>query len=355
MAREEPSVLNVLADQLEIARANLSAEVFDYYAAGAGDETTLNEAAHAWQTMRLRPQVLRDVAQIDLSNNLLGTDLATPVAVAPTAFHQFAHPEAERASMAGAAAAGALFVLSTRASMRIADLGAQAAGPWWFQVYVMRDRDVTARVVETAVRVGARALVLTGDTPYVGRKRKVGQVRIPMPDDQFLVNVADHLPEGANGVVSAAQDPTIGLEIIEWLRRLSGLPVLVKGVLRGDAAAECLDAGAAGVIVSNHGGRQLDRAVPSALALAEVVDAVDGRAPVLVDGGIRSGIDVLLALALGASAVLLGRPVLWALAAGGAAGVRDALTAVGDDLAHQMALAGAPNLAAIDRRLVAGS
>jgi len=347
--------LNILAEQAAKAHTTLSAEVVDYYSAGAGDEVTRDQANDAWLRFRLRPHPLRDVTSVDTSVQLFGAELGTPIAVAPSAFHKLAHMEGELASISGAGAADSLFVLSTRASHPIAEIGAAATAPWWFQVYVMQNRDVTARVVEDAVRAGAKALVLTGDTPYVGRKRRVAGVRHPMPDDHFLVNISPHLPPGADGRAAAAQDPGIGLATIEWLHRLTGLPVLVKGVLRGDAAVECLDAGAAGIIVSNHGGRQLDRAVPSALALAEVVDAVAGRAPVLVDGGIRSGLDALVALALGATAVFVGRPILWALAAEGADGVRLVLDALTDDLKHSMALAGLPNLAAVTRDLVVES
>jgi 4-hydroxymandelate oxidase len=345
-------MLTLLAEHAEKAAAVLPPEVVEYYSAGAGAEVTRDEATAAWARFRLRPWPLRSVPSIDTAVNLLGSSVRTPVCVAPSAFHGLAHPDAECATVTGAGAAGSLFMLSTRASKRISDVAAAASGPWWFQVYVMADRDVTAAVVEDAVRAGARALVLTGDTPYVGRKRRVDGVRIPMPDDHYLVNIRPHLAAGVDGRVAAAQDPAIGLETIDWLSRISGLPVLVKGVLRGDAAAACLDAGAAGVVVSNHGGRQLDRAVPSALALAEVVDAVAGRAPVLVDGGVQSGLDVLVALALGAAAVLVGRPVLWALAADGAEGVRSALDALTDDLRHVMALSGVASLSDIDRSLV---
>jgi 4-hydroxymandelate oxidase len=345
-------VLPVLTTQLDAARSVLPAEVFDYYAAGSGDELTLDESAASWLRYRLRPRALRDVSSVSLATRLLGEEVSMPIAIAPTAFHRLAHPDAEIATVTGAAAAGALFVLSTRSSTRIAEVGAAAAGPWWFQVYVMHDRALTEKVVRTAVDAGASALVLTGDTPFVGRKRKVGRVRIALPDDHFLVNVRDHLAPGADGQIAAAQDPSIDLQTIEWLAGLSGLPVIVKGVLRGDVAVECLDAGAAGVIVSNHGGRQLDRAVPSALVLPEVVDAVGGRGLVMVDGGIGSGADVLVALALGASAVMVGRSVLWALASAGAAGVQELLSALGEDLAHVMALAGAKDLASVDRSLV---
>jgi len=190
------------------------------------------------------------------------------------------------------------------------------------------------------------------DTPYVGRKGKVGGVRIAVPDDQFLVNLAQHLLPGTVGREAAEQDPSMTADVIADLAQVSGLPVLVKGVLRGDEAARCLDAGAAGVIVSNHGGRQLDRTLPSAFALGDVLDAVAGRGPVLVDGGIRGGIDALVALALGADAVLVGRPVLWALAADGAAGVTAALDALAADLTHVMAVAGAARIGDLDRSMV---
>ena len=346
-------MLTVLAEHVAKARATLLPEVFDYYDSGAGDELTLAESTEAWSRFRVRPWPLRDVSTVDTGVDLLGAALDTPVAVAPTAFHRFAHPDAERASIVGAGGAGSLFVLSTRASMPVAEIAAAATGPWWFQVYMMSDREVTGRVVDDAVAAGASALVLTADTPVVGRKRRVADVRIPMPDDHYLVNIRPHLADGADGRKAAAQDPSIGLETIEWLRRRTGLPVIVKGVLRGDAAVECLDAGAAGVIVSNHGGRQLDRAVSSAVALSDVVSAVNRRAPVLVDGGIRSGLDVLVALALGARAVFVGRPVLWGLAAEGSDGVRTALDALTDDLAHVMALAGARDIAALCSDMVA--
>ena len=344
-------MLTVLQDQLDAARERLPDEVFEYYSAGAGEELTLAESLHTWSQFRLRPKPLRDVAAVDLGIELFGP-LHTPLVVAPMAFHRLAHPEAEVASARGAADAGALLTVSTRASTRFEDVAASTTAPWWFQVYVMNDRGVTERVVERATAAGASALVLTGDTPYVGQKRRVGGVRIPMPDDHFLINIAEHLDEGADGRAAAAQDPSIGLETIDWLRRVSGLPVIVKGVLRGDAAVECVQAGADGVIVSNHGGRQLDRAVTSASVLAEVADAVGADVPVLVDGGIRSGVDVFVALALGAKAALIGRPVLWALAAGGREGVAAALTAVREDLVHAMALAGTPSISDIDRSFV---
>jgi len=315
-----PVVHPLLAAHEEQAARTLPTEVHAYFAGGSGSGVSAGEAAAAWGGLRLRPRVLRDVADVDTSTTLLGTPLAAPVAVAPTAQHALAHPAAEPATAAGTAAAGSLLVLSTRSSKPLEQV---PAGPWWFQSYLLRDRGLTRELARRAAAAGAAAVVLTGDTPYVGRTSRAALA----PRDLTL-----------------EQDPAASLDDIGWLAEASGLPVLVKGVLRGDDARACVGAGAAGLVVSNHGGRQLDRSVPTARALPEVVSAVDGAVPVLVDGGVRSGTDVLCALALGAAAVLVGRPVLWALTVDGAAGVQACLTALREDLSHVMALAGAASV-----------
>ncbi len=336
------------------ARRLLSPEVYDYYAGGSGSERTLRASVHSWQQHWLMPRVLRDVSAVDTSVRLPGapeTGAATPIAVAPTGFQGLASPEGELATVRGAAAAGALMVVSTRSSRRIEDIGkaaADAGGAWWFQVYVLRDRKLTARMVSRAVAAGARALVLTGDTPVLGRKRRDrGEGVIPEAD--FVVNTGP-----LADLAQAEQAADLTFADIGWLARLGGVPVLVKGVLRADDARACVAAGAAGVIVSNHGGRQLDRAVPAALALPAVAaelgppPGATGPGQVFADGGLRTAEDVLTALGLGARAVFLGRPVLWALACDGADGVRDLLTGMTSDLAHVMALAGARTLADIE-------
>ncbi|CAA9304437.1 MAG: L-lactate dehydrogenase [uncultured Frankineae bacterium] len=319
----------LLATHAAEAARRLTPDVHRYFAGGAGDQVSLDEAERAWSQLRLRPRVLRDVATVETGLELLGTALATPVLCGPAAAHGLAHPEGEVATARGVAEAGSLMVLSTRSSVAIDEV--RAPGPWWWQAYVVLDHGLTRERAARAADAGARAVVLTGDVPYLGARHGATRLDLtgrPDPRDR--------------------QDPSIGLEAIDLLARASGgLPVLVKGVLRGDDALACLDAGAAGVVVSNHGGRQLDRAAATAEVLAEVVDAVDGRAPVLVDGGLRSGLDVLCALALGADAVLLARPVLWALAVGGADGVRDCLGAVTEELRHCMGLAGCSRLADI--------
>jgi 4-hydroxymandelate oxidase len=334
-----------VAELEQRARRLLTPEVYDYYAGGSGGEQTLRASVSAWQQHWLLPRVLRDVSTIDTSVRLPGlpeTEAATPIAVAPTGFQGLAHSEGELATARGAARAGALMVLSTRSSAKIEEVAeavASEGGAWWFQVYVMRDRTLTTRLVERAVAAGARALVLTGDTPVVGRKRR-DRTEGVVSDAQVLANIG---PLADLSLTGQAADVTFA--DIGWLARLGGVPVLVKGVLRADDARACVAAGAAGVIVSNHGGRQLDRAIPTALALPAVAAELGSSVPVFADGGLRSGADVLTALGLGARAVFLGRPVLWALTCGGADGVAGLLTGLTSDLAHAMALAGAAAVA----------
>ena len=353
-----------IADLERRARELLAPGIYDYYAGGSGRERTLRANPEAWQRYWLAPRVLRDVSAVDTSVRLPLPPqpvLRTPVAVAPTGFQGLAHADGEVATARGAAQAGALMVLSTRSSRKIEEVAAAVSaegGTWWFQVYVMRERDLTRRLVERAVAAGAQALVLTGDTPVVGRKRRDRTDGV-VSDAQVLANIG---PVPDLNMTGQAADVTFA--DIGWLAGLGSVPVLVKGVLRADDARACLAAGAAGVIVSNHGGRQLDGAMPAALALPAVTAALgarragagrgrppDGgatsRAVVFADGGLRTGTDVLTALGLGARAVFVGRPVLWALTCGGADGVRELLAGLTDDLAHAMALAGAPSVAEI--------
>jgi 4-hydroxymandelate oxidase len=328
------------------ARASLHRDVYDFIAGGSGQERTLRANARAWREVPLLPRVLRDVSAVDTAVVVNGTPLATPIAVAPTAAHRMVHPDGEVATATGAAGAGALYVLSTRSSRPVEEVGAAAAaagGTWWFQVYVMRDRELTAGLVRRAAAAGATALVLTGDTPVVGSKRRDRGGTV-IDERDFIGNTGSLAHPSASG---QARDLT--LADIGWLGEVSGgLPVIVKGVLRADDAIACVGHGAAAVIVSNHGGRQLDGAIATARALPGVVAALAGRCEVYVDGGLRTGEDILAALAVGARAVFVGRPVLWALAAGGAAGVSDLLTGLTDDLAHAMALAGAGSMAQLD-------
>lgn len=329
------------------AREVTDPAAWDYLETGAGQEVSLREATRAWRRWWLRPRVLRDVSRVDTSTTVLGARLRTPVLVAPSAAHDLYHRDGELATAAGTAAAGSLLCLSTRSTRLIEDVAAHA-GPWWMQVYVA-DREITAALVRRAAAAGAGALVLTVDTPYVSRRARSGRA-VPLDDGRAQVNVAGHL--AGRPATLLEQDPSLTLDVVRWLGEVSGLPVVVKGVLRGDEARACVDAGAAGVVVSNHGGRQLDRALPPAVALPEVVAAVGRRVPVLVDGGLRDGTDVLVALALGADAVMIGRPAVYGLAVDGAAGVQAVLEGLTDELSHAMGLAGCASLADLDPALL---
>jgi 4-hydroxymandelate oxidase len=335
------------------ARDILPEPVYDFYAGGAGSEGTAAENVSAWAQLELRPHVLRNVHAVDLSVDLLGTRLAAPIMVAPTATQRLAHPDGELATARAVADAGSLFVISTRASATLGDIAAAApTAHRWFQIYVMRDRGWTAELVEKARDTGCSAVVLTADTPFVGTKLRASQAAFEIPDELWMANrsarrsmVEDAGPED--------QDPTIGFDTIAWLHDVSGgLPVVVKGVLRGDDASACIEAGAAAIVVSNHGGRQLDGAVATARALPQVVDAVAGRAEVYVDGGLRRGVDILRALALGARAVMIGRPILWGLTCGGEDGVSAVLTDLHEQLREAAALAGVANVEEITADLV---
>ncbi len=344
-------VAALIEELAERAAAALDPRVHDYYAGGSGAELSLDEAGAAWLRYRLRPRVLVDVSTVRTDLSLFGARLPSPVAVAPFAFAGLLHDDAELGVVRGAGEH--LAVISTRASRPIEEIGLAATGPWWFQVYLTADRGLTAALVKRAAAAGARALVLTGDTPYVGRKARSGRPAA-LGTPATMVNFAPHLPPGADAARAIEQSPAASTDDIAWLAEISGLPVLVKGVLRADDARRCLAAGAAGVIVSNHGGRQLDRALAPALALPEVVAAC-GDAPVLVDGGITAALDVLTALALGARAVLIARPAAWALTADGGPGLARLLAAFDDELSHVLALAGCPDLDSVTADLVTGS
>ncbi|HEY3530262.1 MAG TPA: alpha-hydroxy acid oxidase [Nocardioides sp.] len=305
--------------------------VWSYLESGSYGEVTVGEATRAWSEVRFRPRVLRGATTPDLRTTLLGNPVASPVGVAPTAMQRAIHPLGERATVAGAEAAGALCVLSSNCGTRWDELG--GTSPWWLQAYLPSRRELMLPVLEGAVAAGASAIVLTVDTPFPGSKYAADAEDWTGIDlSWWRVNFAD--PEFDRWA------PDLGVDDIGWLRDRTGLPVVVKGVLRADDALRCIDAGAAAIYVSNHGGRQLDRAVSTASALRDIAAAVGERAEVYVDGGIRTGVDVLAASALGAQAVFLGRPVLHALAVDGATGVERLLTEITAELAEVLALAG---------------
>lgn len=340
----------------ELARSRLPAAVFDYVDGGAGDERSLAEAETAWDHWWLVPRHLTGVATPDLSVSLLGSTLAAPLVLAPTAAHRMLHPDGELATARAAARAGIGCCLSTRATTDLAEVAraaddVRAGSVRWFQLYVGQDRSPVTRVLGRLAGHGYTHVVLTVDLPVGGRReRERRHADVPLPPG---VSVTTHLgadtgtgPDRQREPLTATKPPVGGWGVLTWadvgwVREASGLPVLVKGVLSGTDAERAVQAGAAGVIVSTHGARQLDGVVPSAFALPEVVATVAGRVPVLVDGGIRDGGDWARALALGAQAVLIGRPYLWGLCTDGEYGVSEVIDALVGDLARTMTLLGA--------------
>ncbi|MFQ5948731.1 MAG: alpha-hydroxy acid oxidase [Acidimicrobiia bacterium] len=342
------------------ARELLDPTVYDYYAGGSDHELTLADNIDAWRRIRLRPRVLRDVSDVSTATTVLGTPVELPVLVAPMAAQRLADDEGEAATARAAAQAGTVMVVSTISTVSMEDVAAAAPeGARWFQLYVHRDRGLTKDLVVRAADAGYRALMLTVDVPVLSHRRREEAHHFTLPEGMEMANLAKAMPRvdgsGLDAYTGAEFDPAVTFDDIEWLRGLADLPVVVKGVLRGDDAAAALDAGAVAVVVSNHGGRQLDTAIASADALPDVVDAVAGRAEVLVDGGIRSGTDVVKALALGARAVSVGRPMLWGLAVGGADGVAGVLDSLREETERAMALCGASSVADIDADLLAGT
>ena len=347
-----------------IAREKLSREAYDYYAGGAHDEVTLRENRAAYDRLSLAYRVLVDVSRRDLTTSVLGQPVAMPVLVAPTAFHRLADPEGEVATVRAAGAAGTVMILSTFSTSTIESVVAASSGPVWFQLYVYRDRKATEGLVRRAEAAGCRALVLTVDAPLLGRRERDVRNRFHLPPGLAVANM---LPVGYGDLPPAAADsglaayfasfldPALTWRDVAWLRSITALPVLVKGIVRPDDAVRAAEAGAAGVVVSNHGARQLDTAPATIDVLPEVADALAAhghRIEVLMDGGVRRGTDVLKALALGARAVLVGRPVLWGLAAGGEAGAAAVLRLLRDELDLAMGLTGSPTLADVTRDLV---
>jgi 4-hydroxymandelate oxidase len=345
-----------------LAAQQLPQMTLDYYASGAWDEITLRDNRAAFERYKLRPRMLVDVSQRDLSTEILGQSLPLPILIAPMAFQCLAHPEGEIATAKAAAKLGSVMVLSTLATKSMEDVARVKGGiPQWFQLYVHRDRGLTKALVERAYAAGYQALCLTVDCPLVGRREKDTRNQFALPPGLELANLSAltdlEIPHkmGESGLFAyfAEQiNPALTWADVEWLQSLSPLPVVVKGILRGDDAMRAVERGARAVIVSNHGGRQLDGAIASIDALSEVVAAVGEKVEVLVDGGIRRGTDILKALGLGAKAVLLGRPVLWGLAVGGEAGVQHAIELLRDELDLAMALSGCAKLQDIDPSLV---
>jgi 4-hydroxymandelate oxidase len=341
----------------QVADHVLDANARAYLNGGAGDELTLRANHRDWAALRLWPRVLRPLAHSHTRLQLAGRELAHPILLAPVAYQRLAHPDGERATALAAAAQGAGMVLSAQSSVAVETVaqamrGNPEAGPLWLQLYLQPDRGLTRALLQRAQAARCEAIVLTVDAPVHGVRDRERRARFRLPAGVSAV----HLPEGVHhGSLDQLLDHASCWDDLAWLQTQTPLPIWLKGVLHPDDASAAVAAGAAGLIVSNHGGRTLDSAVSTAWALPQVVRAVQGRVPVLVDGGIRRGTDVLKALALGADAVLVGRPQVHALAAEGAMGVARMIRLLRDELAVAMALTGCASLADISPALLAPS
>ena len=331
-------------DFAEAARERMEPGAYGYVAGGAGDERTLRGNAAAFERWELRPRVLVDVGSVTTATTVLGTEVALPVLVAPTAFQRLCDPEGELATARAAAGAGTVMTLSTLSSVTPAELAAAAPGaPQWFQLYWSRDRGFTQELVAGAAGAGFSALMLTVDLPVAGRRERDVRAAFALPDDLPLPNLPQELRrENFHQALHAVVDDTLTWRDLEWLHSVCSLPIVIKGILTAEDALLAAEHGASGVVVSNHGGRQLD-GVPATLdVLPEVVEAVGERVEVLVDGGIRRGTDVLKALALGARATLSGRAVLYGLAAQGEQGAARVLELLRRELELGLKLLGCP-------------
>ncbi len=353
-----PPHVAALADYETLAREHLSEAAWAYFAGGSGDEWTLRENVSAYARWPLRSRVLRDLSGANTRVTLFGAELAAPILLAPVAYQRLAHPEGEIATALAASAVETAMVVSTQASVSLEALAERAVAPLWFQLYIQPDRAFTADLVRRAEQAGYRALVVTVDAPVNGVRNREQRAGFALPAGVEAVNLA-----GMRGLPPPPREALLfgtplietapGWADLEWLRGLTGLPILAKGIVDPADARRAIDLGIDGVIVSNHGGRALDGVPATIDLLGPVAEAVAGAVPVLMDGGIRRGIDVLRALALGADAVLIGRPQIFALAAAGAPGVAHAIRILRAELELAMALTGCPDIAAIDRSVLA--
>ena len=340
----------------DLAKACLPTMAYNYIAGGAGDEISLARNRDQFDRLFLKPRVLRDVGRIDPSTEILGTPLQFPIVLAPTAYHRLFHADGECGTARAALATNTLLVVSALATTSCEEIAASTTGPLWFQLYVQPDRGLTRDLVQRVETAGYRAICLTVDSPALGTRNREMRDHFALPAGLERANLrgvpgarASHY--NASGVYNDVLDPTLTWKDIGWLRGTTKLPILLKGILAPEDAVLAVEHGAAGVIVSNHGARNLDTTPATIEALPYVVDAVAGRLPILIDGGVRRGSDVVKAVALGARAVLLGRPYLWALATAGAAGVEHLLRILQTEMLSTMALCGCRSIAELDRKI----
>ena len=347
----------------QLAKERLPQMAYDYYRSGAWDETTLKANREAYEKLKIHYKILVDVEKRDLSTTIFGQHVDFPILVAPTAFHKLAHPDGELATGRAAVKAKTIMTLSSLSTTTIEEVAEATNKTFWFQLYINKHREYTRDLVARAESAGAKALVVTVDTPLWGRRERDVRNGFHLPPGLSAINLVKYQQDGiAKGQTCAGLgqsfswmlDATLQWKDLDWLASITKLPIVIKGVCRADDAKKALAHGVKGILVSNHGGRQMDSAPATIDVLPSIVDAVGNQATVLMDGGIRRGTDAMKALAQGAKAVLVGRPVLWGLAAGGQQGVEKALSMLRDELDLGMALSGCRNLKELNRSLLRG-
>ncbi|KAL3330003.1 hypothetical protein AABB24_034054 [Solanum stoloniferum] len=356
MPHKMESVTNVMEYEI-LAKERLPKMIYDYYASGAEDQWTLQENRNAFSRILFRPRILVDVSNIDTTTSVLGFKISMPIMVAPTAMQKMAHPEGEYATARATSAAGTIMTLSSWGTSSVEEVASTGPGIRFFQLYVYKDRNVVMQLVKRAERAGFKAIALTVDTPRLGRREADIKNRFVLPPNLSLKNfegldlgkIDKTDDSGLASYVAGQVDRSLSWKDVKWLQTITHLQILLKGVLTAEDARLAVESGAAGIIVSNHGARQLDYAPATVMALEEVVKAVQGRLPVFLDGGIRRGTDVFKALALGASGVFIGRPVVFSLAVDGEAGVRKVLQMLHDEFELTMALSGCRSIKEISR------
>ncbi|KTG03907.1 hypothetical protein cypCar_00003314 [Cyprinus carpio] len=347
-----------LNDFEEYAKQHLSKATWDYYEAGADDCCTRDDNLEAYKRIRLRPRILRDVSINDMRTSVLGMEISFPVGIAPTGFHCLAWHEGELATARATETVNTCYIASTYSTCSVEEIAAAAPNGYrWFQLYLYRDRKLSEQIVSRVEALGYKALVLTVDVPYTGKRRNDIRNQFKLPPHLMVKNFEGMFQEQAGsqeeyGIPANTLDPSISWKDVYWLQSLTRLPIIIKGILTKEDAELAIEHGVQGIIVSNHGGRQLDGVPATIDCLPEIVDAVQGRVEVYMDGGIRTGNDVLKAIALGAKCVFIGRPAIWGLAYKGEEGVREILQILHDEFRLSMALSGCRNVAEINRNLI---
>jgi 4-hydroxymandelate oxidase len=347
--QELKDVIN-LYDIERVAKRKLSDMAFTFIESGAAEEITARWNLESWQKIKLQHKVLVDISKLDTKVNLFGQTLDYPIIIAPSAYHRLIHPQGELATAKGAEAASALYVVSSNTTTPIEDIRKASAKPFWFQLYIQDDREFTKSLVQKVIANGCTALCVSVDTPVTGMRDRQVKSKFKLPEGITAPYLYDR------GMARQGNTPKVLKPLtwkdIEWLRSFSTVPVLLKGILNPLDADEAAKVGASGIIVSNHGGRNLDTLPPTAEVMPRIADKIQGRIPVLMDGGIRRGTDVIKALGMGANAVLVGRPVCYGLGAAGAEGVTKVMNILRKEFETSMILCGRPTIASIDRSVL---